>query len=400
VRNAWVSIGIGNYWTGARSDENGYVGIYVDTLTVSSNNYGQSGSKKIRVYVDPPWASTTMARWNCESGDSKPICKALSDYTLGTTFADANLGTITPAKPNTTISVTRPDSGLSASWYNYVTVYRMNSSYLEWVGWSATNSDGVVAINIETTTATADSKYQVHIEPAWNLRNDFTYKKYDNGGLGYSWTEINNGTFALGSPNLKLTSLLPDAATPNKWGWVGIQVVNDSLTATSWFTGAGLNEYGKASFTLPESSKFKLTLNPGPGRYGTSTSCFLQTDASGIVSKISEQCASGETTTATSMSFTLARGNVVGKILAADGTGIAGAVIYANVDGATNEDAQVVSCSTNSGDYGLILKPGLTYKIKVFPVNKSGIIYRDNLDVPVLTIPESGSTTLNITLLT
>jgi hypothetical protein len=98
------------------------------------------------------------------------------------------------------------------------------------------------------------------------------------------------------------------------------------------------------------------------------------------------------------MSFTLARGNVIGKIQAADGTGIAGAVIYANIDGASNEDAQVVSCSTSTGDYGLILKPGLTYKIKVFPVNKSGITYRDNLDVPALAVPSSGSTTLNVTL--
>ena len=100
------------------------------------------------------------------------------------------------------------------------------------------------------------------------------------------------------------------------------------------------------------------------------------------------------------MSFTLARGNVVGKIQSADGTGIAGAVIYANVDGATNDDAQVVSCSTSTGEYGLILKPGLTYKIKVFPVNKSGVTYRDNLDVPAFTVPSSGSSTLNITLST
>ena len=400
VRNAWVSIGIGNYWTGARSDENGYVGIYIDTQTVTSNNTGQSGSKKIRVYVDPPWASTTMARWNCESGDSKPICSALSDYTLGSNFAQTNLGTITPAKPNTTITVTRPDSGANAGWYNYVTIYRINGANLDWVGWGATNSEGVVAINVETTTATANSKYQVHIEPGWQLRNDFTFKKYDNNGNGYTWAQINNGTFALGTPNLQVTSLLPDAATPNKWGWAGIEYVNDSLTATSWYTSAGLNEYGKASFTLPASSKYKLTLNPGPGRYGTSTSCFLQTNASSVVSKISGQCASGETTTATAMSFTLARGNVIGKIQAADGTGIAGAVIYANIDGASNDDAQVVSCSTSTGDYGLILKPGLTYKIKVFPVNKSGITYRDNLDVPALAVPGSGSTTLNITLTT
>lgn len=398
VRNAWVSIGIGNYWTGARSDDNGYVGIYLDTQTVSSNNSGQSGSKKIRVYVDPPWASTTMARWNCESGDSKPVCSGLSDYTLGSAFSQTNLGTITPAKPNTKITITRPDSGDSAGWYNYVTVYRMNSGNLEWVGWSATNGDGQVAINIETTTATANSKYQVFVEPQWNLRNEFTFKKHDNGGTGYTWAQINNGTFALGSPNLKLTALLPDAVTANKWGWAGVEIVNDSLTVTSWFTSTGLNEYGKASFTLPSSSKFKVTVNPGPGRSGTSTSCFLQTDGSSIVSKISGECASGDTLTATALNLTLARGNVVGKIQTATGVGIAGAIIYANIDGAANDDGQVIACSNSAGDYGLILKPGLTYKIKVYPVNKADTTYRDNLNVPVLTIPSSGSTTLNVTL--
>jgi hypothetical protein len=398
VRNAWVSIGIGNYWTGARSDDNGYVGIYIDTQTVSSNNSGQTGSKKIRVYVDPPWASTTMARWNCESGDSKPICSSLSDYTLGSAFSQTNLGTITPAKPNTRITITRPDSGASAGWYNYVTVYRMNSGNLEWVGWSATNADGQVAINIETTTATANSKYQVFVEPEWNLRNEFTFKKYDNSGNGYTWAQVNNGTFALGAPNLKLTALLPDAATPNKWGWAGVETVNDSLTVTSWLTSAGLNEYGRASFTLPSSSKFKVTVNPGPGRSGTSTSCFLQTDGLSNVSKIAGECAAGDSITATSMNLTLARGNVIGKIQTAAGVGIAGAVIYANIDGAANEDAQVIACSNSAGDYGLILKPGLTYKIKVYPVNKADTTYRDNLDIPVLSVPSSGSTTLNVTL--
>jgi hypothetical protein len=401
VRDAWVSIGIGNYWTGARSDDNGYVGIYIDTATVSANNSGQSGSRKIRVYVDPPWSSTTMARWNCESGDSKPICSALSDYTLGSAFSTTNLGTITPAKPNTTIHITQPDTGGQAGPNNYVTVVRLNGGNKEWVGWGATNSDGLVAINIETTTANASMKYQVFVSPSWQLRNNFTDKSYSNSdGLGYSWASLNNATFALGTPNLQITSLLPDAATANKWGWAGLEYVNDSLTVTSWYTSNGLNDFGMAAFTLPNSAKYRLTINPGPGRSGTSTTCYLQTDGIGLVSKIAGQCASGETTTATAMTFTLARGNVIGKIQAADGTGIAGAVIYANIDGAANEDLAVVSCSNSSGDYGLILKPGLTYKIKVFPVNKSGVTYLDNLSVPVLIAPSSGNTTLNITLAT
>jgi hypothetical protein len=124
----------------------------------------------------------------------------------------------------------------------------------------------------------------------------------------------------------------------------------------------------------------------------------LQTDGSSTVSKIAGECASGDTLTATALSLTLARGNVIGKIQTAAGAGIAGAVIYANIDGATDESAAVIACSNSSGDYGLILKPGMTYKIKVYPVNRADTTYLDNLSVPVLSVPSSGSTTLNITL--
>ena len=414
VADAWVSVGIGNSWTSGRSDENGYVGLFIDTFTVAGggNQYEKggviyggplTGLQKIRVYVDPPWTSQTMARWNCESGDSKPICNALSDYVVGETWTARNLGTITPPLPNTQIHVVRPDTNASAGWYNYLSVFRINPAHpdwWDWAGWSGTNADGIATLNIETTTANASWKYKMYISPSWELRNSFTGKMLDNNGAGYTFAQLNSLTFALGTPNLQVTSLLPDVATPNKWGWVGVEEVNDSLTVIGWVASDGLNDYGKASFTLPSAKKFRVTINPGPGRAGTSTSCFLQTDNSGLISKVENQCSSGETTTATAMTFTLARGNVIGKIEAADGTGIAGAVIYANLVGAVNDDNAVIGCSNSSGDYGLILKAGQNYQIKVYPINKSGTTYLDKTDLASFTVPGSGSTTVDVTLST
>ena len=401
VANAWVSIGIGNFWTSARSDENGFVGLFIDTSTIASG--GLTGSQKIRVYVDPPWTSQNMARWNCESGDSKPVCNALSDYTIGTSWTTRDLGTITPPLPNTQIHVIRPDTNASAGWYNYLSVYRINPSNpnnWEWAGWSGTNGEGIATLNIETTTANASWNYKLYISPSWELRNTFTGKMLDNNGAGFTFAQLNSLNFALGTPNLQITSLLPDAATPNKWGYVAVEEVNDSLTVTSWIASDGLNDYGRASFTLPSSKKFRVTIHPGPGRSGTATFCYLQTDGGGAISKITGQCDSGETTTATAMTFTLARGNVIGKITAADGTGIAGAVIYANLVSATNDDSAVIGCSNSSGDYGLILKSGQSYELKIYPINKAGTTFRDKTDLAAITVPGIGTTTVNVTLAT
>jgi hypothetical protein len=414
VANAWVSVGIGNSWTSGRSDDNGFVGLFIDTTTVAGQNnpyqkdgvwYGNAltGPQKIRVYVDPPWTSQNMARWNCESGDSKPICNALTDYVVGDTWTARNLGIITPPLPNTRIHVVRPDTNASAGWYNYLTVYRINPAnpdWWDWAGWSGTNGDGIATLNIETTTANASWKYKLYISPSWDLRNSFTGKMLDNNGAGYTFAQLNALNFALGTPNLQITSLLPDRATPNKWGGVSVQEVNDSLTAISWVGSDSLNEFGKASFTLPSSKKFKVAINPGPGRSGTTTFCYLQTNASGVIAKIDGQCAAGETTTATAMNLVLARGNVVGKVKAADGTGIAGAVIYANIVGATNEDYAVIACSNADGDYGLILKANQNYQVQVFPINKSGTTYRDKTDLAPITISDASSTTLDVVLST
>ena len=412
VSDAWVSVGIGNSWASGRSDENGFVGLFIDTSTVAGggNQYEKdgviyggplTGPQKIRVYVDPPWTSQNMARWNCESGDSKPVCNALTDYVVGETWTARNLGTITPPLPNTQIRVIRPDTNASAGWYNYLSVYRINPAHpdwWDWAGWSGTNGDGIATLNIETTTANASWKYKLYISPAWNLRNDFTGKMLDNNGAGYTFAQLNSLSFALGTPNLQVTSLLPDRATPNKWGWVSVEEVNDSLTTVAWVGSDGLNEYGKASFTLPSSKKFKVAMNPGPGRSGTTTFCYLQTDSGGLISKVDGQCAAGDTTTATAMTLVLARGNVVGKIKTSSGTGIVGAVIYANIVGATNEDYAVIACSNADGDYGLILKANQSYQIKVFPINKSGTTYLDKTDLAPLTITDASSTTLDVTL--
>jgi hypothetical protein len=68
------------------------------------------------------------------------------------------------------------------------------------------------------------------------------------------------------------------------------------------------------------------------------------------------------------------------------------------VDGATDEENVITACSTPNGEYGITLKAGLTYRIKVYPINKVGTEYNDKTDLGTVTAPPSGYTTLDIRL--
>ena len=85
------------------------------------------------------------------------------------------------------------------------------------------------------------------------------------------------------------------------------------------------------------------------------------------------------------LTVALARGNVIGRVTASDGTT---PVRNALVTATNTQDATDVSvtCTSESGDFGFVLKPGNTYKIKIFPVNKSGLAYADKLDLSEITV--------------
>jgi hypothetical protein len=96
----------------------------------------------------------------------------------------------------------------------------------------------------------------------------------------------------------------------------------------------------------------------------------------------------------------LARGNVVGTVLAPDGTTpIAGAIVYANIVGATNEDRAVVTCTVSDGTYGFTLDPSYQWNIRVFPANSStGPQYANKTNNSPISPQNNVTTIFNITL--
>ena len=102
------------------------------------------------------------------------------------------------------------------------------------------------------------------------------------------------------------------------------------------------------------------------------------------------------------MTLVLARGNVIGTVYSTNGTTpVEGAIIYANIVGATDEKMAVTSCTLANGTYGITLDPNYQWNIKIFPVNKPGVAIQlaNKNDLAAITPPAIGdSTTLNVTL--
>jgi hypothetical protein len=97
----------------------------------------------------------------------------------------------------------------------------------------------------------------------------------------------------------------------------------------------------------------------------------------------------------------LARGNIIGTIFGDDGvTPLAGATIYANIVGATDESKAVVSCTLSNGTYGVTLDPNYVWELRVLPANAPSdlIKYRVKIYPSDISPPGSGSTTINMSL--
>jgi hypothetical protein len=404
LQDASVSISIGSWSTYGRVGTDGRVSIFIDKDAISLANaanpaksfLGISGIQKINVYVDT-WGSNSI-KWNCQSGINKPICSQLSDYLIGSTFADLNLGDVEIPRSNVQITVNKPDNSGSGEG-SYVEIYRFNSvkNYWMWEGNGRTNSSSQVNFNIDTSTVDTDTKFKVYIRAAWAYKDEFTDKSYDNSGLGFTFDEIKAAVFKLGSPNLTLTIQTPSGQA-NRFGSVVVEEIEGDNSPIEYIAGTRLNESGKAAINLPALKKFRITTTPGNGNSGATTQCYIQTDTSSVVTLTGSPDSYCGSVSATAMTISLARGNIVGTIYGLDTSTVSGAIIYANVDGATDEENAIIACSTPNGEYGITLKAGLTYRIKVYPINKVGTEYNDKTDLGTVTAPPSGYTTLDIRL--
>ena len=403
IQNAYVSISIGGFHTWTNPDSTGKISLFIDDAAIAaqSQNWGTNTfAPQLYVY---PYGDTNGAieSW-CTAGDTKPICSQLGTYTIGTPWVDKQLGDVQVLTSNVKIKVLRPVGGESIGEYAYVEILRIDRGYDEWVGWGRTDNQGFAGFYIETSTALAGARYKVRVIPPWQYRGQFSTKTWDNSTNGYTYEQLNTLQLALGTPNLRISVVAPNGSTPNKWGWSYLEEVDTSNVGIKWIDSAGLDDFGNTAYIVEANKRYRLVAYPGGGRSGSVTNCLIQSDSVTALSFVSGGCVGGTFNAPGVMTLTLARGNVIGTIYSTNGTTpVEGAIIYANIVGATDSSKAVTTCTLANGTYGITLDPNYQWVINVYPVNKPGaaIQLANKNDLTSITPPAIGeSTTLNITL--
>lgn len=403
IQSAHVSISIGGFHTWTQPDSTGKVSFFIDDELIASQSAGfGSTTFSPHIYVHPYGQSNGVIQWSCSAGSTKPICSQLGSYTIGTPWVATHLGDIQALTANIRIQVTRPDNNQSIGEHAHVEILRFDRGYDEWIGWGQTRSDGFAGFYIETSTALAGAKFKIRVVAPWQNRMEFGSKIWDNSTAGYTYEQLNNLALSLGVPNLRISTVLPNGSTPNKWGWSYLQETDANGVPTKWVDSNSFDEFGRVSYTLQANTKYKLVAFPRSGQSGSVTSCLIQSDSMTVLSVVSGACVGGTFNSPGTMTLTLARGNVIGTVYSTDGTTpVAGAIIYANIVGAQDESKAVTSCTLADGSYGITLNPNHQWNIKVFPVNTPGVAVQlaNKNDLSAITPPQIGeSTTLNVTL--
>lgn len=372
-----VGVGFGSWHTWTQSDLNGDVALYIDAEEIAALNPQIEVGTLIRprLWFEPPFGTSDLVRWECEVGDTtKPVCGSLDAIVAGETNEQyipapgLNLGSVAFPEPNTRIRVSNPTpTGFVANAWVGLMIDLSDGTCTgnrSWIGGANTDSSGFASFNLESTTAT----YCLEVNAPWNQKNSFAPKSYVA-----TQAQMDGETFALAAPNLKIT-LLDAESRGAKWSWIGVEEVvlsEGSYNYVSWINGAGTDNQGNVSLSIPEpetGSKFyRITGHPGGGVNGSRVSCVVEITSSDVVSAVANHCTDGSEILNGSMTLTLSSGNVTGVVFG-NGAAIAGAIVAA-----VGPNGQKVTTVTNSsGHYKLQLDAGISWSIKVFAVSRPG----------------------------
>jgi len=396
VPYAHVGIGIGNWWTGSQADAQGRISLFVDRAAIMAANPGLTSLTDIRVWIDPPYGNSNMVRWDCNSGDPKPVCSGIADFNPSTEYAPLDLGEVTVLGPNTKFKIVLPN-GSAAPAGSWVTLQSFvpSVSCCNWLGGSNTDANGIVAFNVETATVSSSVRYKVEVNPRWEDRAIYSRKVYDNNGAGFTIDQLNeaNRSFAIGSPNVTLTVRGSDAgATANKNGYINIYEADPTTNnLIAWFGGYGLDNLGKVALILTPNKRYRIDSFPGGGITGTRTECFVNTsnavESSTVLSVVSGLCGTATVGANNALTITLNAGNVTGTVKTS-GVVVEGAIVYANVVGASDQSNALTTTTNSLGKFGLMLDPAKgQWQISIFPINKPGAVVLRNKILDVLTPP-------------
>lgn len=363
-----VYVSAGNWRTWANSDKNGKISLFIDTAQIANESSNLSGTNHLSFSFYPQSNNSDVVRWNCKSGDAKPVCNSVPDFTIGQDFPSTIISTaIQAATPNTKITIKTPAGAVAPN--SQVTLYKEMSGYRQWLDYSNADANGQAAFNIENYTSS--DTFSIEVRAPWELRQTSATSTYRN----ISFANLNNHEFTLGTPNLKLNVKQALGAGVSQWGGISIQEVNaTTFNYVDWVGGYGVDETGFSAIKLENSKTYKLTAYPGYKAAGTATDCFVSVNGSGVVSTVSGKCTAITNIVNGVADFTLSAGNVVGRVVRPNGTSpVEGAIVFAEAYDSASGNAisgMTREAVTNAnGDWGLQLETSYTWKLKVFYVN-------------------------------
>jgi hypothetical protein len=375
LQNAHVGIGLGNWNVNAQTDKNGNAALFIDPVAIGTTNNGKlTGTQNLWMWIDPPYGNSNVVRTQCYSGQANTPCASLAQVTPGSgEFAQATIIAPLPA-PNTTINIKRPDGTTSAganAWVSIMSIIKNESGQetgRNWIAGANTDATGKATFNIVDTSVA----FVLQVEAPWNQRGTYAGATYDTatGVFGLTWAAINNQNFSLASPNLTMSALKPSPSSEGiNSGWISVEKADISNNPIGWVAGYGLDQNGKASMKLAASGRFKITVNPGPGVGGVSTSCIVTTNGSPspVVTIVDGQCGSGSML-GTVISLPLATGNVTGTVTA-NGKPVVGAIVTANTTTSPSDATLQVTSTDELGNYSFELNRSVNWDISITPVN-------------------------------
>ena len=362
--SAFVWSGSWNRW--AQSDQNGQISLFIDSDAIKTATRSTDGtSLNLHISVDPPYGDSSINRWQCDSTQLSSNCLNIPNVTIGQAYPITSLSSpLSFSTPNLKVREMLPDGLTPAGIGGWVNIYQIpdltHPNNKNWITGGTTDSQGYAAFTIDSTL----TNLVVEVNPPNSKRTTVASKTYSNNSSGYSVTGLNNLSFDLGSPNLKLT-VKGGSDEVNKFGGITIEKL-ESGNSYSWLGNFNLDELGKLSLLLPSSGVFKITMVAGAGSSGAQTVCSVNTDGSGVVSTSLITCPDG-LLTLDSLAVKLSSGNVVGTVLAPNSTSVQGATVYANVHNALNDTTAVITTTTATGRFGLNLDPTLQWDLRIFP---------------------------------
>ena len=400
-----VGIAVADWSVHAQSDLNGLVSLFLDETAMKaaadvwiSNGWISAGEVPLRVWVDPPYGSSDIVRWECESGEASPICSNDAFTSLDKTggswaswSAPGNLGNIEFKRPNTKIDILYP-GGTAVGEGAWVGLFVEKSdganSWREWIGGGQTSSTGSVAFNI--ADANLAETFSIEVNPPWYEEDSYATKFYDNlvldnTNVGYSelrtlQTAGGSSSFSLSSPNLSVSVFEVDGTTESRFAWISVELMDENAGSPihQWFSGSGTGFVGKSTLFLPAQAAdkhYRLNFYPGPGSQGSEFACYLTSAGSDLVGAFNptdtstfspangySSCGS-PTDRALSKSFT--SGNLSGTIQNSSGVGISGAIVVATESGGGKQ----IVVTNASGEFFLDVDSDKTWDLKVLSVD-------------------------------